>query len=91
VAEIISRSGLFTYTIEGDGARQLVAHLKGHPGVVFIAFFGAVLHVSGYDRALLEAALAPYRGDANLKIEEAPPSLEDVFIQLQENNGEGAR
>jgi ABC-2 type transport system ATP-binding protein len=91
VAEIIARSGLFTYTIEGDGARQLVAHLKGHPGVVFIAFFGAVLHVSGYDRALLEAALAPYRGDANLKIEEAPPSLEDVFIQLQENNGEGAR
>jgi ABC-2 type transport system ATP-binding protein len=59
--------------------------------VIFVAFFGAVLHVSGYDRTQLETALAPYRGDPNLKITEAPPSLEDVFIQLQENNGEGAR
>ena len=91
VAEIIAHSGLFTYLIEGEGARQLVARIKGLPGVIFVAFFGAVLHVSGYDRTQLEAALAPYRGDPNLKITEAPPSLEDVFIQLQENNGEGAR
>jgi len=87
VAEIIAASGLVTFTVEGGGARQLADRLRGLPGVVFVSFFGALLHVSGYDRALLEAALAPYRHDPNLMIRETPPSLEDVFIQLQQNNG----
>jgi len=87
VAEIIAASGLVTFTVEGGGARQLADRLRGLPGVVFVSFFGALLHVSGYDRALLEAALAPYRHDPNLVIRETPPSLEDVFIQLQQNNG----
>ncbi len=87
VADIIASSGLITFTVEGEGARALAARLRGLPGVVFVAFFGALLHVSGYDRALLETALAPYRHDLNLTIRETPPSLEDVFIQLQEDNG----
>ncbi|MDE2133046.1 MAG: ABC transporter ATP-binding protein [Alphaproteobacteria bacterium] len=87
VADIIAGSGLITFTVEGEGARALAARLRGLPGVVFVAFFGALLHVSGYDRALLEAALAPYRHDLNLTIRETAPSLEDVFIQLQEDNG----
>jgi len=87
VAEIIAASRLVTFTVEGGGARQLADRLRGLPGVVFVSFFGALLHVSGYDRALLEAALAPYRHDPNLVIRETPPSLEDVFIQLQQNNG----
>ncbi len=85
VADIIAQSGLITFTIEGEGARQLVDKLKGLPGVEFLAFFGALLHVSGYDRALLEKALAPYRSDPSLTIKETPASLEDVFIQLQES------
>jgi ABC-2 type transport system ATP-binding protein len=84
VADIIRKSGLITFTIAGEGARQLADALRGQPGVEFVAFFGALLHVSGYDRALLERALAPYRGDPALTILEAPPSLEDVFIQLQD-------
>jgi ABC-2 type transport system ATP-binding protein len=90
VAEIIAQSGLITFTVEGKGARQLADKLRGLPGVVFVAFFGAVLHVSGYDRALLEAALAPYRSDPDLVIRETAPSLEDVFIQLQQSNGGGS-
>ena len=89
VAQIIADSGLITFTIEGEGARQLSERLKGLPGIEFVAFFGALLHVSGYDRELLERALAPYRGDASLKITETTPSLEDVFIQLQQTNGAG--
>jgi ABC-2 type transport system ATP-binding protein len=84
VAEIIANSGLITFTVEGDGARRLAEALRGLPGVAFVAFFGAQLHVSGYDRDLLEQALAPYRGDPALAIREAAPSLEDVFIQLQQ-------
>jgi len=87
VAEIIAQSGLLTYVVEGESARALVERLRGLPGVVSVAFFGAVLHVSGYDRDLLEKALAPYRGDPKLKISETMPSLEDVFIQLQESAG----
>ncbi len=89
VADIIAQSGLITFTIEGESARQLAVRLQGLPGVVFVAFFGAQLHVSGYDRVLLEAALAPYRGDPKLTIRETTPSMEDVFIQLQGNNGGG--
>ncbi len=89
VPEIIAQSGLITFTIEGEGARLLAEKLRGLPGVVFVSFFGAVLHVSGYDRALLEAALAPYRHNPNLAIRETTPSMEDVFIELQQDKGRG--
>ena len=88
VAEVIAQSGLFTFIVEGDGARALAAKLHGKPGVEFVAFFGAALHVSGKDREALKAALASYAHDTDLKISEAKPSLEDVFIQLQER-GDG--
>ena len=86
VAEVIAASKLFTFIVEGEQVRELVAHLQGFSGVEFVSFFGAALHVSGRDRAALERALAPYRGDARIDIREAPPSLEDVFIQLQDEN-----
>ena len=60
VAEVIAQSGLFTFIVEGEGARALAAKLHSEPGVEFVAFFGAALHVSGRDRAALERALAPY-------------------------------
>jgi ABC-2 type transport system ATP-binding protein len=86
VAEVIEQSKLFTFVVEGHGARQLAERLRGRPGVEFVSFFGAALHVSGRDRAALEQALAPYRGEAGLAVHEAVPSLEDVFIQLQEES-----
>jgi ABC-2 type transport system ATP-binding protein len=89
VGEVIARSGLFTFIVEGDGARALAVKLRGEPGVEFAAFFGAALHASGRDRAALERALAPFRGSPGLTFHEAAPSLEDVFIQLQEQgNGD---
>jgi ABC-2 type transport system ATP-binding protein len=90
VSKIIQDSGLITFTVEGDGARALAEALRGQPGIEFVAFFGAMLHVSGYDRALIERSLAPYRSDPSLTIRETSPSLEDVFIQLQERATRGA-
>ena len=84
VAEVIGRSGLVTFVIRGEGARRLMPRLERAPGVEHVAFFGAVLHVSGQNRAALEAALAPLRNDSAFAIEEIEPSLEDVFIGLQE-------
>jgi ABC-2 type transport system ATP-binding protein len=84
VAEVIEQSKLFTFIVEGEGARQLAEKLRGQDGVEFVSFFGAALHVSGRDRDALERALVPYRAQQSLAIHEATPSLEDVFIQLQE-------
>jgi ABC-2 type transport system ATP-binding protein len=87
VAEVVERSGLFTFIVEGEGARALAGELHGSPGVEFVAFFGTALHVSGRDRAALTKAMERIRGRGGLEIHEAPPSLEDVFIQLQEKSG----
>jgi len=84
VADVIAQSGLVTFVLEGDHVRHLLPQLQGKPGVEYAGFFGAALHVSGQDRAALEAAVAPYRGQPGLGVSEAPPNLEDVFIQLQE-------
>jgi ABC-2 type transport system ATP-binding protein len=86
VAEVIAQSKLFTFILEGKNARALSQNLHGKPGVEFVAFFGAALHVSGKDRAALEAALAPYREQSGLSVHESAPSLEDVFIKLQEKS-----
>src|SRR6185437_3071830 len=87
VAEVIHESGLHTFVVEGQGARQLVSQLQDAPGVEFVAFFGAALHVSGHDRDALERALKSINGRQGLQVHETAPSLEDVFIQLQEKTG----
>ncbi|HEX2589890.1 MAG TPA: ABC transporter ATP-binding protein [Rhizomicrobium sp.] len=84
VAEVLAQSGLITFVIEGDGVRRLLRQIEGKPGVEYAAFFGAALHVSGHDRAALEATLAPLRQGQGVTITETKPNLEDVFILLQE-------
>jgi ABC-2 type transport system ATP-binding protein len=86
VADVIQQSGLTTFLIEGRDVRHLLSRLEGKPGVEHVAFFGAVLHVSGQDRKALEETLAPLRKEG-YDIREAAPSLEDVFIHLQEPQG----
>jgi ABC-2 type transport system ATP-binding protein len=87
VPEVIKQSGLITFVIEGRDVRHLVSRLEGKPGVEHVAFFGAVLHVSGYERNALENALRPLRSLEGYDMHEAEPSLEDVFIHLQRGNG----
>jgi ABC-2 type transport system ATP-binding protein len=84
VNEVIAQSGLTTFVVRGEHVRRFADLLRDEPGVEYVAFFGAMLHVSGHDRAALERALAKVRGQPGIEIEEAQPSLEDVFIQLQE-------
>ena len=86
VADVIQQSGLTTFLIEGRDVRHLLSRLEGKPGVEHVAFFGAVLHVSGQNRKALEETLAPLRKEG-YDIREAAPSLEDVFIHLQEPQG----
>ena len=79
--QVIRSSGLVTFRAEGPGADRLARELAEKPGVAMAAPFGAALHVSGTDRAALEAAVAPYRKPP-LVWSEVQPTLEDVFIRL---------
>ena len=87
VADVIRESRLVTFLISGPDVRRFLSRLEDKPGVEHVAFFGAKLHVSGRDRAALEQTLMPFRNDPDFQIEEAEPSLEDVFIHLQNPNG----
>ena len=94
VDEVIHESHLTTYSVSGEGLVQLALELEKSPGVDRVAPFGTSLHVSGRDRAALEAAIAPYRDDPKLSWSVIEPSLEDVFIGLmgkaKDNCHEGA-
>ena len=81
--EVIADSHLVTYNGEGAGIDRLAGEIGRRPGVEMAAPFGAALHVSGTDRAALEAAIAPYRRDP-FRWSEVEPTLEDVFIQLMD-------
>lgn len=89
---VIAESGLITFraegqTAEGLGADRLAGDLATAPGVLMAAPFGSALHVSGTDRAALEAAIAPYRKPP-LEWTEVRPTLEDVFIRLMDQSSD---
>ena len=78
---VIAASGLVTFEAEGPRADRLSRELAAKPGVDMAAPFGEALHVSGTNRAALEAAIQPYRRDP-YRWTEVQPTLEDVFIHL---------
>ena len=82
VEEVIAKSALSTYTVTGDNLHVLQDKLDGKPGIDMVAPFGNSLHVSGRERAVLEATIAPWREDARFHWQQSEPSLEDVFIEL---------
>jgi len=79
--QVIAQSGLITFHGEGPSADKLAHEIARAPGVETAAAFGAAIHVSGTERAALEAAIQPYRGQG-YSWREVAPTLEDVFIQL---------
>jgi ABC-2 type transport system ATP-binding protein len=82
VEDVIARSGLVTWTVNGPGLQDISGELSRVPGVDMVAPFGNSLHVSGRDEAALDAAIAPLRSRAGLAWHRTAPSLEDVFIDL---------
>ena len=68
VDEVIAKSALSTFTVTGDDLNALSSELTGKPGVDMVAPFGTSLHVSGRDKAALEAIIAPYRDRAKWQL-----------------------
>jgi ABC-2 type transport system ATP-binding protein len=91
IREVVDQAGLATWQIEGPALMTLADEVRDQPGVEMVAPFGNALHVSGTDRAALEATLAPVAGREGLAVREVAPSLEDVFIHLMRNLGSGAK
>ena len=90
VSDIIDRSGLVTYTAQGDAVRELAERIKQMPGVDHVAYFGSALHISGIDRDNLERSLKDFRSE-NVAWKEVQPSLEDAFIALMKGSGQDTR
>ncbi len=92
VDEVVRAAGISAWRIRGAAVDRLMTRIKALPGVETAALFGAELHVSGVDAALIEKSLAGIEGEAGLEIERVPPSLEDVFIHTMDVAGpEAAR
>ena len=82
VDEVIAQSALSTWTVTGNDLQTLSGELSGRPGIDMVAPFGTSLHVSGRDKAALDATIAPYREGRGWHWQHGAPSLEDVFIDL---------
>ena len=84
VDEVIAASRLVTYTVSArdGGLSALAEELGRRAGVDMVAPFGTSLHVSGRDKAALEATILPWRYNKGLNWQHSEPSLEDVFIDL---------
>ena len=89
VANIIRDARLFTYRAQGEGVRLLAEKLRSHQAVAHAAYFGAALHVSGYDQKALLGVIQQYASDVSWQAVE--PSLEDVFIALMNQAGQDQR
>jgi ABC-2 type transport system ATP-binding protein len=86
-AEVVASQGLVGWAVVGPEPTTLAQRLRGLPDVLQVAAFGETLHVIGRDAARLDAALAPFIADPDLRWQRVDPGLEDVFIHLMRNAG----
>ncbi|MBI3045844.1 MAG: ABC transporter ATP-binding protein [Betaproteobacteria bacterium] len=89
--QVVSRSGLATWTVSGEGLFDLAQELRHQTDVAMVVPFGNVLHVSGVDAAALERAIARYGGRPGLQWRRSEPGLEDAFIHFMEDVREAHR
>ena len=80
VQEVVRSAGISAWRITGPRIGAELPRIKGLPGVEMAALFGAELHVSGEDPALIEKSLESVKGEDGLRVERVEPTLEDVFI-----------
>ncbi|CAN5216913.1 ABC transporter ATP-binding protein [soil metagenome] len=85
VQDVVRHANLTTFAVTGPDLTKLARKLRALPAVEQAVAFGDALHVSGDNRAALEAAIAPFREPPH-KWEEIASGLEDAFIHLMETS-----
>jgi ABC-2 type transport system ATP-binding protein len=80
--DIPAQIGLYTWRVTGEDISNLETALKQEPAAQQVARFGAVLHVSGTDKAALDALAARYAAKGDHKWQRKEAELEEAFIYL---------
>ena len=83
--EVVSSSGLATWSVSGKNVHLLVQDLKELAGVEQVVPFGNTLHVSGHDAYSLQKSLE-FFVSTNYSLQKTEVSLEDVFISLMQQH-----
>ncbi len=81
-AKIPEMVGLETWRVEGPDLAGLEQRLKTEPGVEQVARFGAVLHVSGTDKARLNETVERLKAEGTHRWTLQVAGLEEAFIYL---------
>lgn len=80
--EIPAMIGLHTWRVTGPDISALETRLRDTPGVGQVARFGAVLHVSGTDKAALDKVAGDHAAQGAHKWVRKEAELEEAFIYL---------
>jgi ABC-2 type transport system ATP-binding protein len=81
-AKIPEMVGLVTWRVAGPDLGALEEKLKTMAGVLQVARFGSVLHVSGTDKAALEGSIRQLEAEGTHDWSQQPAGLEEAFIYL---------
>jgi ABC-2 type transport system ATP-binding protein len=87
-AEIVAGQALTTWAIHGDNLVELSQRLRDMPGVDQTVAFGTSVHVAGKDAAALAQSIKTATAGQNLRMEQIPTSLEDVFIYMMKQSAD---
>jgi ABC-2 type transport system ATP-binding protein len=80
-------------SLESSDPLESMKALEGEPGIADVAVFGAGLHVKAVEEAAAMARIRQVLAQRQIRIdhlEVIPPSMEDVFVSLieeQERSG----
>ncbi len=85
--QMIAAQGLHTWVIRGENLMNLSRRLRDLPGVAQTVLFGAMLHVNGTDRELLEETLHGVTAVSDWRMEKIDTTLEDIFIYMMNRAG----
>ena len=81
-ADIPAMVGLVTWRVEGPDLPALETRLSREKGVEQVARFGSVLHISGTDKAALEATVERLKREGTHRWSLQVAGLEEAFIYL---------
>lgn len=91
VDEVIDSTHLKTWEISGKVVTTgLLQEVKNLPGIIQAALFGRQIHISGFDKKLIEGGLAKLKDVYPISYKLIRSTLEDAFISLVAKTKEGA-